>query len=331
MNNVKVKLLTIGAFSAAAILVGANVRLFAQQVSAQKEVIRPKESPLKFDKALGASTAQLGQGRLHQVDVTLVEIPPGEKLAPHKHLAEEMILIISGKGYTLMWNGKADKKEKYEWGEGDLLSPSLNAWHQHINASPDTAARYLSITTTPLTENVFKNNSLLSSTDFSFDERWKKSLLQKKPEYVGNESEGPDAIRMSVGHFLPDLRNRTMANRGERMWGITIDPEGDMAGNQILEMEVREFPRPDSDTPDHRHFWETVYYILKGDGSAALQREGEPNRTLEWKEGDLFLVEANEYHIHRSRGVGGRFLQIKPSGYFRHVGLDKYVMQDRPQ
>ena len=104
-----------------------------------------------------------------------------------------------------------------------------------------------------------------------------------------------------------------------------------MAGNRLLEMEVREFMNGDSITPHHRHLWETAYYILKGDGYALLQRDGGPERRLEWKEGDLFIVEANEYHTHRPRGnPGGRFLQITASGYFRRVGIDDYIMQNKP-
>jgi len=39
---------------------------------------------------------------------------------------------------------------------------------------------------------------------------------------------------------------------------------------------------------------ETVYLILKGDGYATLQKDAGPDRRVDWTEGDLFLVEANE-------------------------------------
>ena len=76
---------------------------------------------------------------------------------------------------------------------------------------------------------------------------------------------------------------------------------------------------------------ETIYFVLKGEGYALLQREGEPERRVDWKEGELFIVEAHEYHIHRPRpGSSARLLQMKASGYFRRVGIDDYLMQDRP-
>ena len=271
----------------ACMLLGTNPALRGQQAQTSPDTVRLKQHPLRYDQSLGAAAASLGKGRLRQIDVTLIEIAPGGKLAAHRHLAEEMLYIVAGSGYTLMWAGQegktAGKKElKYEWKEGDLLSPSLNAWHQHFNASADTPARYLSITTAPLTENIFQNREFLSSAQFGFDGRWGKSVA-RTPQYVGNATEGPETVRMDVGHLLPNLRNREMKLRGLELLGITILPEGDMAGNRLLEMEVREFLNGDSITPHHRHLWETAYYILKGEGYALLQREGGPERRLEWK------------------------------------------------
>lgn len=328
MSTFRSALFAITAAIVVILFPAANGLLRAQQ-SGATGIMRPKEMPLKLDQELGVPAARIGQGKLHQLDATLVEIPPGGKLAPHKHLAEEMIYIVSGKGYTEMWNGKAGKKVRYDWSEGDMLSPSLNAWHQHFNPS-NTPARYLSMTTAPLTNNIFKNTAFLNANDFNFSDRWEKAAGVKKPEHFGNATEGPDTVRYIAGHLFPDLRNRSLGDRGEKMLGITIDPEGDMAGNQLFEVEVREFTNPDSTSPEHRHVWETVYYILKGEGYITAQQEGGPARRLDWKEGDMFLVEANEYHNHRPRSVGSRFLQFKASGYFRRVGIDKYLMQNKP-
>ena len=214
-----------------------------------KETIELKQFPVKFDKEAGAAIARIGVGRLHQLDATLVEIPAGGKLEPHKHFAEEMIYIVSGTGYTEMWVGTAGKKEKYAWKEGALLSPTMNSWHQHFNASSDKPARYLSVTTTPETQNLTHDSAFLTASDYSFQDRWNKAVVQK-PEYVGNAKVGPDTVRMNAGHILPDLINRKMnpqiadalgpESPRNRETGITIDPEGDMAGNHLIEMEVRE-------------------------------------------------------------------------------------------
>ncbi|MSO20662.1 MAG: cupin domain-containing protein [Acidobacteria bacterium] len=308
-----------------AVCISASVRLHAQQAS---ETVNMKQYPLKFDKTLGAAAARIGEGGLKQMDVTIVEIPAGGQLALHRHLAEEMAYIISGQGYTAIWNQANGKKEKYIWKEGDYLSPTLNSWHQYFNTSTSLPSRILLITSAPLIKNLFKSEALLTSVDYSFQERWEKSVAQK-PEYFGNVEEGADAVRMKVGQLLPDLPGRAMDERRKGVLGITITPEGDMAQNHIMEMEVREYLNSEENSPGHRHVWETVYFIVGGDGFAMLQRKDESERRLNWKAGDLFVVEANEYHLHRARSGGtARVVQVKASGYFHGVGLaDDYLMQ----
>jgi quercetin dioxygenase-like cupin family protein len=148
MNNIFNILISI-------VLLTSISNLPAQTIPLSDETIKLDTYPVKLNKEEGASFAQLGEGRLQQVDATLVEIPPGGQLPPHRHMAEEILYIISGEGYTTMWPRKDANKERYDWVAGDLLSPSLNAWHQHVNASPDTPARYISITTTPVSKNLF--------------------------------------------------------------------------------------------------------------------------------------------------------------------------------
>jgi quercetin dioxygenase-like cupin family protein len=319
--------ISIGLVMIAVAIVSGNISSEAQ---GPQELMRPKEMPLQLDKELGVPALRIGQGKLHQLDVMLVEIPPGGKVPAHKHMSEEMILIVSGKGYTTMWNGKeSEEKQRYEWSEGDVISPSLNAWHQHFNSS-NTPARYVSITTAPLTENLFKSAAFLKASDFAFEDRWNKAVSLKTPQKFGNATEGPNTVRFTAGHLFPNLRNRELANRGSGMLGVTVAAEGDMAGNELFEWELREFTGNDSTTPEHRHLWETVYFILKGEGYATLQQEGGPERRLDWKEGDMFLVEAHEYHNHRPVSTGARFLQFKASGYFRRVGIDRFTMQNKP-
>ena len=61
------------------------------------------------------SAARFGEGRLKQMDVTIVEIPAGGQLPLHRHLAEEMMYVISGKGRVQMWNQAKGRKEEYDW------------------------------------------------------------------------------------------------------------------------------------------------------------------------------------------------------------------------
>ena len=64
-------------------------------------------------------------------DCYVCEIDPGKKLAPQRMLFEEMIMILSGRGSTSVWND-AGERITFEWGPGravrhpaQLLAPAL--------------------------------------------------------------------------------------------------------------------------------------------------------------------------------------------------------------
>src|SRR4029079_18699662 len=81
-------------------------------------------------------------------DSSVMEIPAGKKLEPHRQLFEEMILILEGRGSTMVWNN-AGKRITFEWKAGSLFAIPLNCWHQHFNGSGREVARYVSVTNAP--------------------------------------------------------------------------------------------------------------------------------------------------------------------------------------
>ena len=313
---------------------------------ARPETVPLKTLPVKFDQDYGAAIARLGEGkygegRLYQMDATLVELPPGGKLAPHKHLYEEMIYIVSGRGYTNMWMAGTTAKKRYDWSVSDVLSPSLNAWHETVNSSSTEPARLLLMTSFPLLKHKFGDAAFSFSSDYPFEDRWKKGLQEPKfLEQPGRNGGAVDRSLMSVGHIIRDMANIKMPIAfGDPDYpeeGINVVPPTDrstgvgalagMAGNRLFEWQKREVIRPDSEIHgegDHHHAWEVVYYCPKGELITYLTRQGknQPRRTIQWQEGDLMIVEANEIHQHGLPAKGARFLQFKPSGYFRDVGI----------
>src|SRR5258705_12157207 len=81
-------------------------------------------------------------------DCYVCEIPAGGKLAPQRQLFEEMILVLTGRGSTSVWND-AGKKVTFEWGPNSLFAIPLNTTHQHFNGSGTGAARFVSSTNMP--------------------------------------------------------------------------------------------------------------------------------------------------------------------------------------
>lgn len=82
------------------------------------------------------------------------QFPVGTYEKAHRHGPGSTIIILSGRGYTLMWPpeigirpfeaGKGDKVLKVDWREGTLLIPPLQWFHQHFN-SGDKPARFIKL------------------------------------------------------------------------------------------------------------------------------------------------------------------------------------------
>ncbi|MBI2185216.1 MAG: cupin domain-containing protein [Thaumarchaeota archaeon] len=69
--------------------------------------------------------------------IFIEDIPPNKSTAEHRHLYEEAVYVLEGKGHTIM-NGK-----RYDWKAGDAMFIPPFWWHQHFNDDPNNRSRWL--------------------------------------------------------------------------------------------------------------------------------------------------------------------------------------------
>jgi len=67
------------------------------------------------------------------LDVMAQEIGPGERSGEHRHIFEELLLVIKGRGYDL------HEGTPHGWEEGDLICIPPMTTHQHVNDAKEPA------------------------------------------------------------------------------------------------------------------------------------------------------------------------------------------------
>lgn len=93
--------------------------------------------------------------RMESVDAYMQIIPPGSRSGKHRHLAEECLYVLEGRGYdlhqdcdveitdTYHWKAQ-DEIKRYAWEAGDVIYIPPNTVHQHFNSDPARPVRLIS-------------------------------------------------------------------------------------------------------------------------------------------------------------------------------------------
>ncbi len=110
------------------------------------------------------------KGRGDFLAMYVIDIPPGGKTEPQKHIFEEVFYVIDGHGSTTIetYDGRS---HSFEWGPKSLFALPLNCKYQHFNGSGADRARFYSCNNMPLVMNLYRNNDFVFSNDASFPER----------------------------------------------------------------------------------------------------------------------------------------------------------------
>jgi quercetin dioxygenase-like cupin family protein len=125
--------------------------------SKRKKVVHPNEMPWEMSRQglLKHLLNEQMNTRMESVDAYMQLIPPGSRSGKHRHLAEECVYVLEGRGYdlhqdcdveitdTYHWKAQ-DEVKRFEWQAGDLIYIPPNTIHQHFNADPDRPVRLIS-------------------------------------------------------------------------------------------------------------------------------------------------------------------------------------------
>ena len=123
----------------------------------RRKVLRPSDMPWEMSRQ-GILKHLLNDEmntRMETVDAYMQIIPAGSRSGKHRHLAEECLYVLEGRGYdlhqdcdveitdTYHWKPQ-DEIQRFDWEAGDVIYVPPNTIHQHFNANPDKPARLIS-------------------------------------------------------------------------------------------------------------------------------------------------------------------------------------------
>ncbi len=238
----------------------------------------------------GAAVHLKGRGDFS--NMFLFELSAGGSTTPQRHLYEDVVYVLEGRGSTELTLEDGSKRS-FEWGAKSLFAIPLNARHRYFNASGKERALLVSTTDLPLMLNAFHNEKFIFDNNFDFNERnggsdhfsGEGNLITVKP---GNH--------MWETNFVPDLSAIELKSWGDRGAGGTnimfVLADGTMHAH-ISEMPVGTYKK------GHRHGPSFHVMCVVGHGYSILWYEGQKDfLRIDWKHGTVFPPADRQFHQH---------------------------------
>lgn len=245
-------------------------------------------------------------------DAHVVEIAPGGSSSPERHMYEEAVHILSGRGSTSVWYDE-NKKQTFEWGKGSLFAIPLNAQCQHFNASGLEPARYIAVTNAPTILRMFHNLDFVFNNPFQFEDRFSASQ-----NYFNGEGKlyARRFRHVWQTNFVPDVQTIKLHSWRQRGGGgrnIMLELAENSMGAHVSEFEPGMYKKA------HRHGPGAHVIMLDGVGYSQLWEHDFARHTrCDWKPGSVVVPPDNWFHQHFNVGTEpARYLALHSNG-IRH-------------
>jgi mannose-6-phosphate isomerase-like protein (cupin superfamily) len=271
-----------------------------------------RTAPLAPWSRMGANGAfiSLGTKPGHDTGHYLVEIPARGAMEPKRHMFEEMIYVVSGRGATTVWN-EGQPKRMLEWGPGSLIGIPLNAWYQHFNTG-DEPARFLSHNNAPYMMAVFKSERFLWDNPYAFTERYSGA----EDFFSGEGTSHPG--RVWETNFVPDTRTLKLQEWRERGAGglnVMLKMANSVINAHISQFGVGTYKKShvDPDLKGRNPGGGAHILILDGVGFTLVWEPGDAGfQRIDWEANSLVVAPRGFYHQHFNTGATpARYLALR--------------------
>ena len=221
----------------------------------------------------------------------ICEIPPGVSTNPVRHLFEEKIFVLEGKGETKVWNGEGPV-QSVPWKENGLFSPPLNVWRQHKNTG-DKPAKFVSVTNAPLVLNIYRNPEFVFNDNFVFADRY-----NNEKDYFDGKGIMVDKSTWKGG-LIHDVRQPFLGETAEYGKGfkvLSVEMSENSMGSHLAQIELGVYKKP------HRHGPGAHLVIVEGDGCALMWDDWDKKVKADFQKGTIYCPPERWWHTHCNTG-----------------------------
>ena len=240
--------------------------------------------------ARGAFAHTAGRGDF--LNTYVLEIPPGGATEPQKHLFEEVVYVLDGRGSTTV-ESSSGESHSFEWGTKSLFALPLNARYRHFNTSGQRPARLVSTTNLPMMLNAFHNEAFIFDNPFTFPERLGEGrFFRGEGEFIPMRP----GRHMWETNFVPDLSTFKLHEWEQRGAGSSnimfVLADGTMHAH-MSEMPVGTYKKA------HRHGADFHIFPVTGHGYSLYWYEGDDDFSrFDWQHGTVFAPADRLFHQH---------------------------------
>jgi mannose-6-phosphate isomerase-like protein (cupin superfamily) len=245
------------------------------------------------------------RGRGDHCTAYALDIPPGKKTAPVKHLYEFFVYVLEGHGSTVveLSNGR---RHSFEWGPKSLFAIPLNTRYQIFNGSGSQRALLGCTHNATITMNLYHNEKYIFENDFVFDDRFGSD------KYYDGDG---DFIPVRPGrdlwetNFVADLENFKLYTWKER--GAGGSHVGFALADGTMHAHISEIPTARYKKA-HRHGDGVHIWAVTGTGYSLLWYDQDKEiREVPWRHGVLYVPEQMMFHQHfNTAKAPARYLAI---------------------
>jgi quercetin dioxygenase-like cupin family protein len=282
-----------------------------------RDIAAVETAPWPWKGGAGAFLDLEGTGEKN--DGYLLDIAPGRSTNPMKHMYEELVYVVAGRGATSVWLDPSDKRT-FEWHAGSLFAIPLNASYQHHNASGADTARVLAVTSAPLIINLFHNLDFVYNCPFDFTDRFNGD--DDFFSGAGRALEG----RVWDTNFVADVDQLPLILWDERGKGSTnrmIELADSSMCAHVSEFAVGRYKKA------HRHGPGAHVVILSGEGYTLMWPEGGEPQRFDWGPGSLVVPPNMWYHQHFNVGDRpAKYLALRWNSAKYKVFADTGIAED---